>query len=106
MGLLSKRGAWTQRAYARDAGDNVVYAGSKSACSWCLSGAIIEASYSLDISPSLIGQVENYASGAVYQTISHMGFLSEYPSVEAFNDRQCSKAPVLDMLRRTIERLS
>jgi hypothetical protein len=82
---LSKPGAWTQDASARDAHGIPVGSKSPDATCWCLLGAIVAEA-----------KTRQHEARAILRLNEEVG----YRSASQFNDYQTSVEPVLDLLRR------
>jgi hypothetical protein len=84
--LLSKKGKWTQLAYARDATDDQVTSSDPRACSWCLRGAAIKCYPSMNEQDEALIKIEE----AIRQLFPHRS-----PSITGFNDDPRTTFPMI-----------
>ena len=93
---LSKSQSWSQGAFAYDHTDHRVSYDAKSACSWCLEGAIRRAAARGNASETELGR----ALAHVREIIHVPG---QYPTIQGWNDAgHRTHREVLDVLGKAI----
>ena len=78
--LLSQPQSWSQGAFAYDQTDHRVPYGAKTACSWCLEGAIRRAASRGNATETNVGRALT-----LVRNIIHVP--GNYPTVQGWNDR-------------------